>query len=271
MVQKQHKPAGCIKKIKKALFYSAFCFLWLNIFNVCYASCTARYFDEEVKIKTVIDGDTIRTDKNQSIRFIGINTPEINHKGGRSDPYSQKARKALVNLLKKYNNRVQLIYGQEKKDRYHRLLAHVFVNHSINVSADLLKQGLAIQISIPPNLRFNSCYRHLEKQAKSANLNLWRTKRFQVFKTSDLKKSLKGFYLVEGKVKKVIKNNRAIWITLNNNFIIKIKNKYFHYFDQQELLTLKGQIIQAKGWIYHRNNKSRMNIKHPDAIKYKKL
>jgi len=81
----------------------------------------------------VTDGDTITISGTQ-IRLFGIDAPELNH------PYGQKAKWALVALCK----------GQEVKakvtaqDEYGRTVAHCTLPDGRDLSAEMVRQGLAI-------------------------------------------------------------------------------------------------------------------------------
>ncbi len=90
----------------------------------------------------VIDGDTIRCDidgKSESIRLIGINTPE------RGEPGWKEARDFVKDLcLEKY---VRLEFDVEGRDRYGRMLAYVFSSapggEETFVNRELLSAGHA--------------------------------------------------------------------------------------------------------------------------------
>jgi len=85
-------------------------------------------------VKRVIDGDTIVIDEDISVRLLGINSPE------RGEVYYNEAKEFLENLV--LNKTVKLKYGKDKYDKYHRVLAYVFVGNK-NVNLELVKDGLA--------------------------------------------------------------------------------------------------------------------------------
>ena len=81
----------------------------------------------------VIDGDTIKI-KNTQIRLFGIDAPEMNH------PYGKKAKWALHNLCKGHIIRAEIT----DKDEYGRTVAHCYLSGGQDLSAEMVKQGLAI-------------------------------------------------------------------------------------------------------------------------------
>ena len=81
----------------------------------------------------VTDGDTITIQKTQ-IRLYGIDAPELNH------PFGQKSKWAMVKLCK--GNRIRAEITDE--DEYGRTVAKCFLPDGRDLSAELVKQGLAI-------------------------------------------------------------------------------------------------------------------------------
>lgn len=81
----------------------------------------------------VTDGDTIRI-KNTNIRLFGIDAPEMNH------PYGKKAKWALHSLCKGHIIRAEIT----EKDAYGRTVAQCYLPNGKDLSAEMVKQGLAI-------------------------------------------------------------------------------------------------------------------------------
>ncbi len=81
----------------------------------------------------VIDGDTIRVCKTQ-IRLFGIDAPEMNH------PYGKKAKWAMVGLCKGQCIRAEIF----EYDVHGRTVAKCYLPDGRDLSAELVKQGLAI-------------------------------------------------------------------------------------------------------------------------------
>ena len=81
----------------------------------------------------VTDGDTIKI-KNTQVRLFGIDAPELNH------PYGKNAKWALHKLCKGHIVRAEIT----EKDEYGRTVAHCYLADGRDLSAEMVKQGLAI-------------------------------------------------------------------------------------------------------------------------------
>lgn len=81
----------------------------------------------------VTDGDTIKI-KNTQIRLFGIDAPELNH------PYGKKAKWALHKLCKGHTVRAEIT----DEDQYGRTVAKCFLSDGRDLSAEMVKLGLAI-------------------------------------------------------------------------------------------------------------------------------
>ena len=81
----------------------------------------------------VVDDDTIVIQKTQ-IRLFGIDAPELDH------PYGQKAKWAMVALCKGQKIRAVIT----EKDAYDRTVAKCFLPDGRDLSAEMVKIGMAI-------------------------------------------------------------------------------------------------------------------------------
>jgi endonuclease YncB( thermonuclease family) len=89
---------------------------------------------EHVKVTRIVDGDTIKINNDETIRFLGINTPE------KGEFYYKEAKEFLEKLI--LNKTIKIERKKEDKDMYGRLLRYVFLDDE-NVNLKLVKNGLA--------------------------------------------------------------------------------------------------------------------------------
>ncbi len=122
-------------------------------------------------VTRVIDGDTIVLNNGARVRYIGIDTPEL------SD--HRRSVRTLAFSAKEYNQRlvegktVRLEYDLERFDKYHRILAYVYIG-DLFVNAELVKEGYATLLTIPPNVKYTSRFLALQEQSRENKKGLWR-------------------------------------------------------------------------------------------------
>src|SRR5262249_56240199 len=81
---------------------------------------------------------------------------------------------------------VRLELDVQSRDRYGRLLAYVYVavgaerprgdqsDKYVMINADLLRLGYAQVMTIPPNVRYQSLFLKLQRDAREAGRGLWK-------------------------------------------------------------------------------------------------
>ena len=98
---------------------------FLFLFLLIPLTCTAQDF---YLCTRVVDGDTIIIiidDKNERVRLIGVDTPEIVHPEKPVEFFGQEATAFTKSMVE--GKKVRLEYDQEKRDKYGRLLAYVYL------------------------------------------------------------------------------------------------------------------------------------------------
>lgn len=229
--------------------------------------CPSGHIDSTARVVHVIDGDTVILKDGRHVRLIGIDTPEIGRRGKPSQPYATAARKALISLLSRSHDRVELRYGKTRKDHYHRTLAHLFLPDGASVSAYLLRNGLATALVMPPDVWNANCYASQEQYARKRKIGLWSLSRYQPYPPRMLPAKADGFYVIRGRVMHVGQSRHARWINLENKMAIRIPNADLRYFQGMDFARLKGRMITAQGWVHTWSKGDRvMEVRYPTAI-----
>ena len=262
---------------KKALFMSVFFMsvIYSLFFPVLVFAdeCNSDVLSDAdlVTVKWVYDGDTLLLTDKRKIRLIGIDTPEVKHHKQRKQAYSAKAREALRELLKKNNYKVTLRYGDERKDRYARTLAHVYTLNGINVSTWLLEKGFASTLVFPPNIKLADCYKKSESHAQQLSLGIWNLKRNKIRLADKLSKRVKGQVRLKGKIRKVTQYKKSIIMELDSasksHIQIKIKKQNFRYFKNLDTDKLWDKTIIISGFLKNKRNKRTISLKHPSQLR----
>ncbi|MED0670393.1 thermonuclease family protein [Aneurinibacillus aneurinilyticus] len=136
----------------------------------------------KVTVTRVVDGDTFKAKvngKEESIRLIGVDTPETVHPNKPVQPYGPEASAYTKKRLD--GQTVTLEFDVQQRDKYGRLLAYVWLGDAKNPKAEMLnqtlvKEGYAQVATFPPNVKYTDSFVNLQKQAREAGKGLWANK-----------------------------------------------------------------------------------------------
>jgi len=128
-------------------------------------------------VTRVVDGDTFWVDdgseKGLKIRLIGIDAPEPRNTGTRPKGYfGSESTNYLSQLLR--DKKVRLEYDVSRYDRYGRTLAYAWLEDGTFVNAELVKNGFATVMTVPPNVKHQDTFTQLAAKARRQNKGLWK-------------------------------------------------------------------------------------------------
>jgi len=106
---------------------------------------------------SVIDGDTVELEDGRLVRYLGIDTPEL------EEYCAVEATARNIELVE--GKIVELQIGQRDKDEYGRLLRYVYVD-GIFMNTELVAQGYATAHIFDPDERYSQVLIQLEQYAK---------------------------------------------------------------------------------------------------------
>lgn len=121
-------------------------------------------------VTRVIDGDTIEIETGQSIRYIGIDTPETVHPDKPAMCFGAEASQKNKDLV--LGKHVTLEKDISEVDKYKRLLRHVWLD-DVLISELLVKEGYAISNTYPPDVKYQELFVKAQKQAQQNKHGLW--------------------------------------------------------------------------------------------------
>ncbi|MBC2696390.1 MAG: hypothetical protein HF982_14165 [Desulfobacteraceae bacterium] len=143
----------------------------LCLFILLICAVGQSFAESWFNVKWVDDGDTIVLMDGRRVRYIGINAPEINHKGKKAEPYGYSAKNYNKNMV--LSKKVRLEFDKEKHDRYGRLLAYVFLEDGTFVNKVMIKQGYAYFLYRNPHKRYNRKLLKAQRDAMIAKRGIW--------------------------------------------------------------------------------------------------
>ncbi len=151
----------------KAKYLSATLILLLLISAI---SCAAPAIPQ---VTRVIDGDTIEVDIAGTIykvRYIGIDTPELDDKRPEFCALAQEATRYNRQLVER--GTIRLEKDVSETDRYGRLLRYIYEGDTF-ANAELVRQGLAWAKAYPPDTKYQDYLEEMEAEAKQAGRGIW--------------------------------------------------------------------------------------------------
>ena len=122
---------------------------------------------EIATVSRVIDGDTIIINTGHTVRYIGIDTPEVHPELEACGMEAWQANRQLVE-----GKEVRLERDVSETDKYGRLLRYVYVDDTF-VNAELVRQGLAEVKAYPPDTEYHDYLEKLETEARQASRGMW--------------------------------------------------------------------------------------------------
>ena len=126
----------------------------------------------------VVDGDTIIIEMNgkqERVRLIGVDTPETKHPKKPVEHFGKEASAFTKRMVE--GKKVTLEYDLEKRDKYDRLLAYVYLEDGTFINAEIIKQGYGFAYTRFPFKHLEDFRQH-EDDARSSGKGLWGNKYF---------------------------------------------------------------------------------------------
>ncbi|KKQ73708.1 MAG: WD40 domain protein beta Propeller [Candidatus Woesebacteria bacterium GW2011_GWB1_38_5b] len=123
-----------------------------------------------VKVVNVVDGDTIKIETGETVRYIGIDTPEVVHPSKPIQCYGKEASQKNQELVE--GKIVELERDISEKDKYGRLLRYIWIDN-ILVNEYLVREGYAQSSSYPPDIKYQDRFVEAQRLAREEQKGLW--------------------------------------------------------------------------------------------------
>jgi len=140
------------------------------------APATTMSLEANATLVYISDGDTIGVDVDgteERVRLIGIDTPETKKPDTPVQCFGPEATAYTTSLLPK-GTRLHLERDVEARDPYGRLLAYVYcVDDGMFVNLQIISQGYARPLTIPPNVAHADEFVAAARSAEAGNVGLW--------------------------------------------------------------------------------------------------
>jgi micrococcal nuclease len=121
-------------------------------------------------VAAVLDGDTIGLDNGERVRYLGVDTPELQHERSAEQAFAREAAERNQQLVR--GKTVLLEADAEDRDRYGRLLRHVWLGDEL-VPLALIREGLGFTQVNPPNSKHREALEAAQSEARAAGRGVW--------------------------------------------------------------------------------------------------
>jgi len=118
----------------------------------------------------VVDGDTIVLDGNEKVRLIGVDTPETKDPRKPVQYFGKEASEFTKRMVE--GKKVRLDYDWQRKDKYGRTLAYVYLEDGTFLNAEIIKQGYGHAYTVFP-FKYLEEFRQHEREARENQRGLW--------------------------------------------------------------------------------------------------
>lgn len=134
------------------------------------SAATTRQLSQPYLVTEVIDGDTIKISSGETVRLIGVDTPETVHPTKPVEAFGLQASAFTKRLLQ--GKQVRLEFDQDTRDRYKRLLAYAYLPNGTCANEQIILAGYGYAYTQFP-FKYMERYRELEKTARTQRKGLW--------------------------------------------------------------------------------------------------
>lgn len=127
-------------------------------------------------VKRVVDGDTIvvtKEGKNETVRLIGINTPETVDPRKPVECFGKEAKTYLASFVDGKRVRLEADPTQQDHDKYGRMLRYIFLEDGTFVNKVMIQNGYAYEYTYDIPYEYQAEFKNAENGARDTKTGLW--------------------------------------------------------------------------------------------------
>jgi len=125
----------------------------------------------DVRVRRVVDGDTLLMENGDRVRLIGVDTPETKRPDFPVEVFGPEASEFTRQRVE--GKLVRLELDKERTDQYGRVLAYVYVGNSL-LNEEILRAGLGRSLTqFPYSPVMKRRFREAEAEAQRAGRGIW--------------------------------------------------------------------------------------------------
>jgi len=120
---------------------------------------------QQVTVKKIYDGNTVKLSNGKRVRYIGVSVPDKETK-----PFFKLCRDANRALVE--GREVIVLSDVRTKDDDGKLLGYVY-HGDLFVNAELIRLGFGLAAALPPNDRYGKLFLTMQDEARANRRGLW--------------------------------------------------------------------------------------------------
>jgi micrococcal nuclease len=140
--------------------------LAFTVFVLAASSASAQ---DLVRVKRVIDGDTMILESGERIQLIGVNIPETKPLTKTGNEAAEFTKRLVEGKLVQ----VEVDHLANTWDRWSPTLTYVFLEDGTFLNAEIIRQGYGLAVSAIPPLKYDYEFQKLEREARKQRRGLW--------------------------------------------------------------------------------------------------
>jgi endonuclease YncB( thermonuclease family) len=231
---------------------------------LAYAACPIPPDSPETGIRRVTDGDTLVLADGRHVRLIGIDAMELGHDGAADQPYAAQARDRLQQLIASHGGKLRIGSGVESYDEHGRTLAYVFAGGE-DLGLELIREGLAVLVAVPPDFAQLPCYAQAETQARNSGAGIWSKSSPLVTAAADTELRPGAFLIVHGEITGVVRSGFGLKLMLDGRLPLWIPSGDLQRFGTDPA-ELKDHKVLVRGWLRSYRGAPELDVHAPAAL-----
>lgn len=128
------------------------------------------------KVTSITDGDTIKVSidgKTETIRFIGVDTPETKDPNQPVQCYGKEASSRMQHFVQSKSVALEADPTQDNRDKYNRLLRYVYLEDGTNVGLEMIKGGHAHEYTYAKAYKYQAEFLEAQRVAQESKAGFW--------------------------------------------------------------------------------------------------
>ena len=260
-------------KIKKNRFYLLLLFILIGCILLLIPKCPNALIG---RVKQVVEGDLVELFDGRSIRYIGVNSPNIRQRmAGKwivaSEPLSFEAKSFNQGLIQ--DKKIRLEFDALGEDNFGNTLAYSFLkkdNKEVFVNSEVIRNGFGLFTVSIPNIKYIEELAEAQREAFQQKRGIWQNQK--VIAPGEARDYTGKRKYVEGEVILTKENPDALLLFFHRwrrSFLkLVIPKDHEHYFHSEGINPLtfyENKKIQVFGLIDEYSGPE-MTIVHPAQI-----